>query len=209
MSLPVSSGTIASMAAVRLPQPVHERDDSSPAPGELELLRSFLSLHDHEEGNPEDNLPPSSDSIRWWLTTNGLLPEDARPRRSELLWASRVRSALVDRVRGSMGEPVDPGSARVLDRAADRAGLRPRFDDPDRRIEVGSTGVRGAIGRLLGLAFLAELDGRWDRFRLCDDPSCRSVFYDGSRNRTGKWCSMSVCGNRAKVRAFRRRRAAG
>ncbi|HYY07696.1 MAG TPA: CGNR zinc finger domain-containing protein [Actinomycetota bacterium] len=196
------------MSAVRIPQPVHERDDTPPAPGELELLRSFLSLHDHAEGD-QDNLPPSEDSIRWWLTTNALLPEDARPRRSELRWASRVRSALIERVRGSMDQPIDPRTARVLDRAADRAGLRPRFDDPDRRIEVGSTGVRGAIGRLLGMAFLAELDGRWDRFRLCDDPTCGSVFYDRSRNRSGRWCSMSECGNRAKVRAFRRRQAAG
>jgi CGNR zinc finger/Putative stress-induced transcription regulator len=195
------------MAAVRLPQPVHERDDTPPAPGELELLRSFLSLHDHAEGN-QDNLPPSAESIRWWLTTNGLLPEDARPRRSELQWAGRVRAALIERVRASMGEPVDPRAGRVLDRAAERAGLRPRFDDPERRIGVRSTGVRGAIGRLLGLAFLAELDGRWDRFRVCDDPSCGSVFFDRSRNRTGRWCSMAECGNRAKVRAFRRRRAA-
>ncbi|HEX6579263.1 MAG TPA: CGNR zinc finger domain-containing protein, partial [Actinomycetota bacterium] len=34
------------------------------------------------------------------------------------------------------------------------------------------------------------------------------VFFDRSKNKSGKWCSMNACGNRAKVRAFRARQAA-
>ncbi|HEV2869799.1 MAG TPA: CGNR zinc finger domain-containing protein, partial [Actinomycetota bacterium] len=30
-------------------------------------------------------------------------------------------------------------------------------------------------------------------------------FYDHSTNRSGTWCTMSVCGNRRKARAYRRR----
>jgi len=33
------------------------------------------------------------------------------------------------------------------------------------------------------------------------------VFHDESRTATRRWCSMSRCGNRAKVRAFRARSA--
>lgn len=33
---------------------------------------------------------------------------------------------------------------------------------------------------------------------------CGCLFIDTSRNRTRKWCSMAVCGNREKVRKFRR-----
>jgi hypothetical protein len=178
-----------------------------PAPGELELVRSFLSLHDHERGNP-DGLPPEEASLRWWLEANGLARPGAKIRKDDLAWGLRVRSALVARVREGMGEPPDPAAAELLDRAADESGLRPRFG-PEDRIDVDASGVRGAIGRLLATAFLAELDGRWDRFRICRDPGCSSVFYDRSRNRTGKWCSMASCGNRAKVRAFRRRQATG
>ncbi len=65
--------------------------------------------------------------------------------------------------------------------------------------------VRGAVGRILAIAFLAELDGSWDRFKECSSPTCRSVFWDRSKNRSGRWCTMQECGNRAKVRAYRDR----
>ena len=97
-----------------------------------------------------------------------------------------------------------------LNRAAEQTGLRVCFGCSDETpIHVDATGVRGAIGKILGSAFLAELDGRWERFRVCHDPGCSSVFFDHSKNKSGKWCSMSSCGNRAKVRAFRERKAAG
>ena len=37
----------------------------------------------------------------------------------------------------------------------------------------------------------------------CEGPTCTLWFYDISKNRTRRWCSMSVCGNRAKVAAHR------
>ncbi|MGH2778535.1 MAG: CGNR zinc finger domain-containing protein, partial [Actinomycetota bacterium] len=33
----------------------------------------------------------------------------------------------------------------------------------------------------------------------------KAAFYDHSKNRSGKWCTMRVCGNRAKTRAYRER----
>jgi hypothetical protein len=95
--------------------------------------------------------------------------------------------------------------ATVPERAAAETGLRPRFDEP--RLVPTVDGVRGAIGHLLGVEFLAELDGSWHRFRLCADPTCTTVFYDRSKNHSAKWCSMQTCGNRNKVRAFRQRHA--
>jgi predicted RNA-binding Zn ribbon-like protein len=107
-----------------------------------------------------------------------------------------------------MGESRDEASTDLLNRAAARAGLRLCFGcEEERPIHVDAGGIEGAVGRLLGAAFLAELDGRWERFRVCGEPTCSAVFYDRSRNRSGKWCSMSTCGNRSKVRAFRRRHA--
>jgi hypothetical protein len=197
------------MATRRLPQPVHPRDETTPAPADLELLRGFLSLHDHEPGNP-DSLPPDEESLRWWLADSGLVPDDTPVSEDHLGWALEVRAALVDKVREHMGDPRNADAIELLNRAATRTGLRLCFGCPDDRpIHVDEEGVLGAVGALLGEAFLAELDGRWDRFRLCGDPGCSAVFYDRSRNRSGKWCSMATCGNRAKVRAFRERQASG
>lgn len=197
------------METKRLPQPVHERVETSPAPGDLELVRAFLSLHDHEQGNP-DGLPPSLESLRWWLASRALVKEEDAIKDQDLAWALRVRDALTTKVRENMGEPPDATATEFLNRAAEQTGLRVCFGcGDDSPIHVDATGVRGAIGRILGSAFLAELDGRWERFRVCHDPGCSSVFFDGSKNKSGKWCSMSACGNRAKVRAFRERQAAG
>jgi CGNR zinc finger protein/putative stress-induced transcription regulator len=191
----------------RLPQPVHPSDETAPAPEDLELLRGFLSLHDHGPARAE-SLEPSPDTLAWWLRRHGLVPSRRRIDPGDLVSALAVRDALRARIREHMGGPADPAAARLLDRAARDAGVRPSFDPSGtERFGVNAAGVRGAVGRLLGMAFLAELDGRWDRFRICGDPDCGSIFYDRSTNRTGRWCSMSVCGNRAKVRAFRERQA--
>ena len=196
------------METQRLPQPVHERDVTPPAPGDLELVRGFLSLHDHEHGNP-DGLPPTPESLRWWLASRGLVDAKDAIRDQDLAWALRVRDALTSKVRENMGEPRDATSTEFLNGAAEDTGLRVCFGCDDASpIHVDATGVRGAVGQILGTAFLAELDGRWERFRICHDPGCASVFFDGSKNKSGKWCSMSSCGNRAKVRAFRERQAA-
>ena len=196
------------METQRLAQPVHEDDGTAPAPGDLELVRAFLSLHDHEERNP-DSLPPSHESLRWWLGSKGLVEIDESIKDQDLAWALRVRDALTAKVQENMGEPRNEPATQFLNRAAEETGLRVCFGCNDEKpIHVEATGVRGAIGLILGSAFLAELDGRWERFRICHDPGCSAVFFDRSKNKSGKWCSMSSCGNRAKVRAFRERRAA-
>jgi predicted RNA-binding Zn ribbon-like protein len=57
----------------------------------------------------------------------------------------------------------------------------------------------------------AELisEGPSAHLRVCSNPSCGLFFYDNSRTRRRRWCSMSLCGNRHKVAAFSRRHSAG
>ncbi|WNC15986.1 CGNR zinc finger domain-containing protein [Brevibacillus brevis] len=43
------------------------------------------------------------------------------------------------------------------------------------------------------------------RIKICDNPDCRWVFYDESRNRVRRWCDDKMCGNLMKVRRFRER----
>ncbi len=43
--------------------------------------------------------------------------------------------------------------------------------------------------------------------RKCSNPGCVLLFYDTSRTRRRRWCSMSVCGNRSKAATFARRRS--
>jgi predicted RNA-binding Zn ribbon-like protein len=49
------------------------------------------------------------------------------------------------------------------------------------------------------------LDGTWGRLKACRN--CHWSFYDRSPNRSATWCSMQLCGNRTKTRAYRRRKS--
>lgn len=44
-----------------------------------------------------------------------------------------------------------------------------------------------------------------ERLRLCAAETCDWLFLDRSKNRSRRWCDMSVCGNRDKARRFYRR----
>jgi predicted RNA-binding Zn ribbon-like protein len=187
----------------RRPQPVHgDREESTPAPGELELVRSFISLHDHSASDGS-TMHPGPATLGWWLRAKDLIPASLDVSEEDFAWALGIRDALVEKVRENMGGRPNAGADLQLNDAAAETGLRPRFDRP--RLVPTADGVRGVIGRLLGIAFMAELDGSWHRFRLCADPTCTTVFYDHSKNHSARWCSMQTCGNRNKVRAFRQR----
>ncbi len=50
--------------------------------------------------------------------------------------------------------------------------------------------------------------GPLDRVKQCPDTEgCGWLFIDTSKNRSRTWCSMKTCGNAAKVKRFRQRRA--
>ncbi len=50
------------------------------------------------------------------------------------------------------------------------------------------------------------VNGEAGRIRICENPDCRWVFYDDTRNRTKKYCEDKTCGNLMKVRRFRAKR---
>jgi predicted RNA-binding Zn ribbon-like protein len=48
-----------------------------------------------------------------------------------------------------------------------------------------------------------------DRVRECPGERCAWLFLDRSRNRSRRWCDMSVCGNRSKARRHHARQRGG
>jgi predicted RNA-binding Zn ribbon-like protein len=181
-----------------------ETDHTPPAPGNLELLRGFLSLHDHVGDDPR-SLPPSPDTFRAFFVERGLIGADEPVSERQLARAHAVQQALRGRVGTAEPDETSPEGA-AIDRAAAEAGLRFRFGaSGPPTVEPAETGVPGAIGRILAVAFVAQLDGSWEHLKECSDDDCAAVFYDRSRNHSGKWCSMLSCGNKNKVRAFRAR----
>jgi predicted RNA-binding Zn ribbon-like protein len=51
--------------------------------------------------------------------------------------------------------------------------------------------------------FVCEED--FSKVKACEGPTCTLIFLDQTRGRARRWCSMAICGNRAKQAAHRHR----
>jgi len=75
----------------------------------------------------------------------------------------------------------------------------------DWRLSPAVTGVDGFLAGLMAALARSMADGSWGRVKSCRSDTCRWLFIDHSRNRSGTWCSMAGCGSRMKARAYRAR----
>jgi predicted RNA-binding Zn ribbon-like protein len=177
------------------------------APGRLELVRQFVNTLDLEDETEELGTP---EQLAAWLWTHELAPEGVRASTADLARATELRETLRAVLLSHNGGPRAPAaSAGILDDAADRARVQLRFrDDLTTVLEPAEGGVYGALGRLLAIVHASIADGTWGRLKACREHTCEWAFYDHTKNRSGAWCEMGVCGNRAKARAFRERRTA-
>ena len=179
------------------------REAEAPGPlGDIECLANTLDLED--AADELDDL----DGLARWLTAHGRHPDGVRTRQEfDLVRELRgvVRELLAVNADGG-----DAAEALVrLDELAVATGVAVRFgpDGPVHR--SAAVGVAGVIGDLIGVIAAAMADGSWVRLKLCRDHGCRWAYYDRSRNRSGRWCSMEVCGNRNKARSYRQKTGGG
>ncbi len=178
---------------------------SDQAPGELEIVRAFVNTLD--VGSGADQLL-TAEALQAWLDEHDLL-RGARVSAADVEAARRLREAIRGLLLENNGMNVRTESAQRLGRAADRARLTLRFDPAgEARLEPAADGVTGALGRLVAIVAASMADGTWSRLKACRADRCGWAFYDRARNHSRQWCSMAVCGNRTKARAYRRRHAA-
>jgi predicted RNA-binding Zn ribbon-like protein len=174
------------------------------APGRLEAVREFVNTWDKEDG--EDSLS-SSDALSRWLADHDLLESGAEVGEADLTRALKVREALRAQLMAHNGGERAPEAVETLHEAARRAGVGLCFGPDGSTLAPEADGVDGAIGRLLMVVHEAEHDGTWERLKACPWDTCHWAFYDNTKNASGVWCTMEVCGNRAKAKAYRERHA--
>ena len=118
--------------------------------------------------------------LRAWLTERSLAPADLRPTSDDIARMTEFREALRALLHANNGG----------------AALEPQPEEP----------IAAAIGRIVAIVFTAIADGTFARLKACPARDCGWAFYDLSKNRSARWCSMAICGSREKVRAHRARR---
>ena len=175
------------------------------APGGLALVQAFVNTRELERGWELFGDPVS---LSRWMAGRGMLEEGEVPSEAEVRRVREVREALRALLAANNGGAVGPGVMEVLDRAAGRAQLVVRFDEMGRgELRPATGGIDGALGQVFAAVYGGMQAGEWPRLKACRKEGCGWVFYDRSKNRSGRWCSMSVCGNREKTRAYRSRGA--
>jgi predicted RNA-binding Zn ribbon-like protein len=160
------------------------------APQPLRLVQLFVNTADCEHGR---EWLGSRAELAAWLKEQGL------GTRAALAQALELREALRELLRSNNGGPLNPRAVDAFNRAAPALRL-------DGAGHARLVPANDALGRIAAVAAEAMLDGSWMRLKACRN--CSWVFYDYSKNRSAGWCSMQLCGNRVKTRAYRSRRAA-
>jgi predicted RNA-binding Zn ribbon-like protein len=163
--------------------PRYDVPKAAPEPlRQVQLFLNSVDLHNQVEWLPE------------WLEGRGLGGERER--------AVVFREALRSLVLANNGLPLEPPAIETINRAAERVAVR--LDDAGQlRLEP----EQDALDEIMAIVLGAMLDGSWPRLKACRN--CRWCFYDYSPNRSATWCSMLLCGNRTKTRAYRSRRRRG
>ncbi|MGY3617806.1 CGNR zinc finger domain-containing protein [Bradyrhizobium sp. USDA 10063] len=176
----------------------------------------------------------SGEDLLAWLKQAGLVPNEVLNafRKSTLpgeldaiaAQARALRDWFKPFVYRHMGGPIEPNALRQLEplnqllARDDEFGQIAVRDRPNKR-QHGHGGASGLAWRrrrrwqspeslLLPLArSLADLVCTEDftYVKACEGPDCTLLFVDRTRSRARRWCSMAVCGNRAKQAAHRKR----
>src|SRR3954452_13319717 len=183
-------------------------DHPKAAPGDLNHIRRFVNTLDLEDGS---DLVAEPEALRDWLAERALIDAHAELTAADVRQAQAVREALLKLLLANNGYPVDPAAVETLNAAAKSAELQVQVGpDGVGKLAPVRTGIDGAIGRLLAIVQTSMADGTWPRLKACAlHDRCEWAFYDWTKNRSGTWCSMKVCGNRAKARAYRERKRSG
>jgi predicted RNA-binding Zn ribbon-like protein len=177
-----------------------------PTPAGPKLIEDFVNTIELDVEGPERESLADPAALRGWLAERDLLPDGASVGDDDVELAHRVREALRQLLLANNGEPLEPSAVSTLNEAADQSHLRVLFS-PDGHADLvpDTHGVPGALSRMLAVSYTAMHDDTWHRLKACKFDTCQWAFYDNSKNRSRAWCSMQVCGNRAKARAYRER----
>jgi predicted RNA-binding Zn ribbon-like protein len=153
--------------------------------------------------SPRDLLATPADLDRW-LAAAGLasrLPSTA----DDLSSARALREAIYSLSTAVIaGAPMLSDAVATLNRIAQAPSAVPHLGDDGRlHLDGPPSAFLATLARDAIQLFGADTAGR---LRQCESDSCALLFFDTSRGGDRRWCSMTGCGNKAKVAEFRRRK---
>jgi len=172
--------------------------------GALDFLNTVMQVN----GQPQD-MWQSDEDVMDWLTRAGLASpiEKASWTAGELLQQARrlremIRALVAQK---KTGETLQPEG--LNDFLASIPACKQLRSGSGSSVEIVKIYPGHSAAHLLGpvaelaASLLAEAD--FELIKTCEHPDCTLWFYDRTKSHRRRWCSMALCGNRAKVARFR------
>ena len=182
---------------------------STAAATRLQAIIDFVNTRDIDDG--VDHVTTAG-QLQSWIAEHDLAPANATLDARDVGRAAAVREALRTILvahHADAATDADGASAPEIEAAnavLASVPLHLHFSAAGTTsLQPAGTGIDAALGQLLAAIPAAAADGTWERTKICPSGDCQWAFYDESRNRSRRWCSMEVCGNREKSKTFRAR----
>jgi predicted RNA-binding Zn ribbon-like protein len=174
------------------------------APPPLRLVQLFVNTVDVEH---QREWLADPRALADWGHERKLIPAGTKFSQRDLRRALELREAFRMLLAANRSGRAAPDALEVLEHAARAACFTVAFDrGGSPKLVPQAAGFDALRGQLVAVAVEGMLDGSWERLKACSN--CRWAFFDESKNRSARWCSMALCGNRRKTRAYRRKRRA-
>jgi predicted RNA-binding Zn ribbon-like protein len=176
----------------------------TPAPPPLDLVQDFVNT-EIAVWAVDDIATPAA--LADWLRSRDLLSVGAVVEADAFVRARALRRVLRE-LASRNAEGTTPDAALRAEFASIAVETRARFElDEHGHLTIeGDDDADGALAEILARVHEAQATGVWKRLKACPGAHCGWLFYDASRNASSRWCSMSICGNRTKTAAYRKRR---
>jgi predicted RNA-binding Zn ribbon-like protein len=189
------------------------------------LCLDFCNTIRDRSGSPIEYLTDFADLLGWSWRAGILNAEEAARLRRAARRTPTASIAVLERglalrealhaifATAASDGPPDPQPIEVLNSELGRAMARSQLV----AVDGGYTWIWDEGGRALDSMLwpvarsAADLltSGELQVVRQCAGRACGWLFLDTSRNRTRRWCDMSLCGNRAKARRHHARLRSG
>ncbi|MFI8104199.1 CGNR zinc finger domain-containing protein [Streptomyces sp. NPDC086023] len=160
--------------------------ERAPAPGGLALVEALVNTLSVDTGDDR-------------LAAEFGLSGDALDR------AVALREALRAACLAHAGHDIPPGRLSELNALLAEAPLTVTLDH-EGAAALAPAGEPGLTARVAAAIAEAVAAGTWSRLKACAADDCRWAYYDRSPAGRSRWCTMSVCGSRAKMRTYRAKR---
>jgi len=173
------------------------RTGTPAAPGNLVLLEGFLNTYAGEFGVEDFATPDSTEawlkSVNLWTGTEKLSTSQTR---KIISFRDTLRMWILDKETNQpINELIQAVPFQAMFDSQGEIGFRSKGDAGDQ--------VLGAVSEVI---LESQKNGTWDRFKCCELPTCGWAYYDSTRSRTKRWCSMKTCGSRHKAREYYKRK---